>query len=140
MQIMTYDEHGPWGDIGPVSSLPWFKRCLDYALTVMPAHKISIGLPAYGYDWTRAKSGDTIALKDVPALLARTGATPQWDAASSSPWFTYKDSHNVQHTVWYENAQSLKLKVAYAKSKGVGVSVWALGLEDSTFWSDAVWK
>ncbi|MEJ0047804.1 MAG: glycosyl hydrolase family 18 protein [Rhodospirillales bacterium] len=63
---------------------------LAYAESVVPKAKISLGFPAYGYDWNlTAGGGDTIAWNQVPALIKRTGAVPQWDDATSSPWFTY---------------------------------------------------
>ena len=130
MQIMTYDEHGPWGRPGPVSSIGWFTRCLDYALSVMPRERISIGLPAYGYDWNlRTKKGVTRKWKDIPALIAASKAVPKWDNATASPWFTYVDRRRQKHVVWYENVDSIQAKVRVAKARGVGVSVWAMGLE-----------
>jgi spore germination protein YaaH len=37
--------------------------------------------------------------------------------------------------VWYENAQSISLKATLAASDSVAsVSVWALGLEDPSYW------
>ena len=73
--------------------------------------------------------------KDIPALIASTGASPQWDAESSSPFFNYQASDGSSHVVWYEDAKSIPLKSALAASyKLAGVSVFALGYEDSSFW------
>ena len=40
--------------------------------------------------------------------------------------------------VWYENAASVQLKANAARAAGVGVSMWAMGEEDASFW-DAVY-
>ena len=73
--------------------------------------------------------------KKIPALIAKAGAVPQWDAASSSPYFSYAADNGTSHVVWYENAESIPLKSTLAVSYNLaGVSVFALGFEDQTFW------
>jgi spore germination protein len=136
LQVMTYDENGPWGPPGPVAGLDWTTACLTYAESVAPASRISLGLPAYGYDWNLTSGGGgTVNWNQIPALLKKTGATAQWDAATSSPWFSYTASNGASHVVWYENARSVALKSGLAAAKSAAsVSVWALGLENPAFW------
>jgi spore germination protein len=138
-QLMTYDENGPWGPAGPVAGLDWVEACVKFTVSVAPAGKMSLGLPAYGYDWNlTAGTGKQIRWKDIPALIAATGATPQWDTASSSPFFSYQGEGGANHTVWYEDSTSIPLKSALVVSNNLGgVSVFALGFEDQSFW-DAV--
>jgi len=136
LQVMTYDENGPWGAPGPVAGLDWVTQCIDYTKTVVPLAKISMGMPAYGYDWNTTKStGVTINYNAVPALIAATGATVQWDTPSSSPWFTYNAANGDSHTVWYENPQSITAKAQFAALTGVqSVSEWALGEDNAGYW------
>jgi spore germination protein YaaH len=136
LQVMTYDENGPWGPPGPVAGLDWVTACLAYSQTVVPAAKISLGMPAYGYDWdTTQGTGVQVSYKAIPALLRATGAKAQWNAATSSPWFTYQASNGDAHTVWYENARSIQIKAALASAKNVAsVSVYALGFDNAAFW------
>jgi spore germination protein YaaH len=137
LQVMTYDENGPWGAPGPVAGLDWVTACLTYSKSVVPLTRISLGMPAYGYDWNlTAGTGTTVNWNQIPALLTKTGATPQWNAATASPWFSYTASNGASHVVWYENAQSIQLKASLAASSNVAsVSVWALGLDDPTYWA-----
>jgi len=102
----------------------------------VPAAKLSLGLPAYGYDWNlTAGTGDSIDWKDVPALIAGTHATPAWDAKSSSPYFHYTATDGAKHVVWYENARSIALKSGLVRSRNLmGVSVWVLGADNADFW------
>ena len=136
-QVMTYDETVPGGAPGPVAGADWMKACLQYAASQIPADKVLMALPAYGYDYdVTAGTGTSVAWKDVPALLSSTGATPQWDSASSSPFIDYTDQNGDSHQVWYEDTQSIQQKSGYAVTLGLeGVSMWALGLEDASFWS-----
>lgn len=136
IQVMTYDENGPWSAPGPVAGLDWVTACLNYALSAVPAARISLGMPAYGYDWNlAAHTGVQVGWKAVPALLAATGAQPQWDAPTSSPWFGYTATDGAAHVVWYENARSTALKAQLAaKANVASVSVWVLGLDDRAYW------
>lgn len=91
LQVMTYDQHGPWGLPGPVAGLNWVESCIVYAASVVAPSKLSLGIPAYGYDWNlTAKTGVQVFWKDIPALIAKSGAKSQWDSASSSPFFNYQ--------------------------------------------------
>jgi len=136
LQVMTYDENGPWGPPGPVSGLDWMTQCLAYAQSVLPPGKVNLGFPAYGYDWNLTTgSGVTVSWTEAAARLAKTGATPKWDDATSSPWFRYKAADGSAHEVWYENARSITLKAELAAQKqAAGISVWALGLDSPSLW------
>jgi spore germination protein len=135
MQVMTYDENGPWGSIGPVAGLDWVTQCIAYTVSVVPKHKISQGLNAYGYDWTSPNVGVSISYKDFPALIAQVKAVPVFDTTTSSMHFSY-ELNGKAHTVWYDNNQTVYLKVKEAVHAGVqGVSMWSIGQEDITFWN-----
>jgi len=135
--VMTYDENVPGGTPGPVAGSDWMRACLKYAATQIPADKILLGLPAYGYDYdTTAGTGTAVAWKDIPPLLSSTVATAQWDTTTNSPFFDYTDFGGDTHEVWYEDTKSIQLKSGYALSLNLkGVSMWALGDEDASFWT-----
>ena len=136
LQLMTYDEHGPWGEPGPVAGLDWVEPCARFAASVVKSSKVSLGIQAYGYDWdTTHRKGVQVHWNQIPSLIASTGATPQWDTASSSPFFTYRSSDGSSHVVWYEDKTSIPLKSALAKTYHLaGISMFALGYEDKSFW------
>lgn len=136
VQVMTYDQNGPWDVDGPVAGLNWVKLCINYAVSAIPKSKVSMGVPAYGYDYDLTDGGGAqIDWSNIPALIASTKATPQWDTASSSPKFYYS-VNGRDHVVWYENPRSIKLKAQYAAASGVAsTSTWSLGQEDQSFWS-----
>lgn len=142
MQIMTYDESGPgWSAPGPVSGLDWMGTCLAYAISLVPPSKILLGLPAYAADWDLTAStpsktvGTSVSWKDVPAILAGPSAVKHWDATSSTPYADYTSSDGHRHEVWFDDAASITPKAALAGKYGLGgVSMWALGQEDASFW------
>ncbi|AEI42282.1 glycosyl hydrolase family 18 protein [Paenibacillus mucilaginosus] len=137
IQIMTYDQNGPWGAPGPVAGLPWVDSVLKYAVTQIPSSKIMMGLPAYGYDWnTTTNTGHkAVAWKNVPALLTNNAASVKWDSVQQSPYATYTAADGTSHTIWYENADSIQAKTRLAGTYNLaGVSMWCLRLEDESFW------
>jgi spore germination protein YaaH len=146
LQLMTYDEHGPWSEPGPVSGADWVEDCVAYAVSVVDPAKLLIGLPAYGYDWDLTDSDPasgtysvtSFSWTDVPDLLARPGAIERWDAASESPHVTYIERGHW-HEAWFENAASLRAKTALIAGYGLaGFSMWSLGQEDAAFWEQAL--
>jgi len=143
LQLMTYDQHGPWSEPGPVSGADWVDSCVAYAASLVDPAKLLIGLPAYGYDWdltdsdpaSWAYSATSFSWSGVPDLLAKPGTVEHWDAASRSPYVTYTERGH-RHEAWFENAVSLRAKTALIAKYGLGgLSMWSLGQEDESFWS-----
>ena len=67
LRIMTYDYSvAKAGPIGPIS---WTEKTLQYAISIMPASKVFIGLPGYGRDWITGVTG-TCPTTAPPGLKA----------------------------------------------------------------------
>lgn len=132
--IMTYDEHYPGGSPGPIASISWVNSVLNYSLTVIPKEKILLGLAAYGYDWY-SNSTKAYSVTGCYSLASTYNVLVNWDDVSKSPYFYYKDSSSISHTVWFENAQSILYKLDLVNQKGIaGIGIWRLGLENSDYW------
>ena len=139
LQLMTYDEHGPWSDPGAVSGVDWVDSVLKYSTGLVSPAKLLIGLPAYGYDWSSDSSSSDISWTDFPSLLTKEGVSTHWEDSTQSPWLTYTEK-DLTHTVWYENVESIQAKSALVEKYQLGGwSMWALGKEDQSFW-DAINK
>ena len=137
IQDMTYAQHVPSGAPGPIAGSDWMQASLQFAVSQIPPSKLLLGLPAYAGDWNlTANTGAEIALNGVPALLASTGATVQWDATTNSAHFSYTSTDGSSHEVWYDTPQGLQIKAHFAKTMQLaGVSMWVLGSEDVSFWT-----
>ncbi len=140
LQLMTYDEHIPGsGAPGPVSGSDWVAACIQYAITVVAPSKLLLGLPAYGYDWEQRANGAWVAgnsnyLGIIPWTQKPT-QTASWDAVSSSPYVDYIGSGGSKHEAWFENSQSIQVKVALVKRYHLaGISMWQMGDENLSFW------
>ncbi len=134
VRIMAYDQHYPGGPPGPVASIVWVERVLDYAITKIPRGKIILGIPSFGYDWPVAGGrAASVVHDDVAGLSLAHNAPVRWDEAAQSPFFRY-DAGAGEHLVWFENNRSLQAKVELAKKFRIGgVAIWRLGREDKDF-------
>lgn len=132
--LMTYDEHVPGGQPGPVASYGWVDRVVRYAVTAFPRQKIVLGIPAYGYVWS-SRGDRAVNYGQVASLIKRNGVSPVWDHRAQVPYFQYSQA-GYTHRVWYENNRSAALKASLVKTHGLrGVAVWRLGNEDPALWA-----
>lgn len=148
--IMGYDFYGSWSTTsGPSAPLFGGSYNVDntmrtqYAgvLTTTP-QKMILGTPWYGNQWdtsTSAAYSSVIAFTQsvtyANAAVAVGTYGQQWDTSSRTPWYRWQDS--TWNQVWFDDAESLGLKYARAKTYGLGgVGMWALGYQGST---SALW-
>ena len=129
--LMTYEWGYTYGPAMAVAPINMVRRVLDYATEVIPAGKILMGVPNYGYDWTLPFVQGTAArsLTNVEAvtLAGQEGAAIRFDEAAQSPFFRYRDGDGKLHEVWFEDARSLRAKYALVNEYGLaGVSFWNL--------------
>ena len=128
--LMTYEWGYTYGPPMAVAPLPNVRRVLEYALTEIPAEKIFLGIPNYGYDWkipyergiTKAVTMGNIG---AAQLAVSTGSEIIFDNYSQSPYFYYTDIFGEEHVVWFEDVRSLREKFLLAEEKGIrGCGYW----------------
>ena len=135
VRLMGYDYHWASSAPGPVAPVDWLRGVLRYAKTQIPAEKIVLGIPLYGYDWTGGH-GTGVSWLQALRLSREYHAAPRYDTRAQAPWFTYTDSAGRKHTVWFENAASSRAKFAVAQGAGIGgVYLWMFGYEDTGTWA-----
>ncbi len=131
--LMTYEWGYTYGPPLPVAPLNRVREVVDYALTEIPADKINLGIPNYGYDWTLpyiAGESRAQSLSNVAAVeLARARyAAIDFDRTAQSPYFRYfvrVDGEPVEHIVHFEDARSIDAKLRLIAEKALrGGSVW----------------
>jgi chitinase len=142
--IMNYDYAGPWsGKTGFLAPLFPASTGLEQAASIqrsisnykaagIPARKLLMGVPFYGYGWTgvdRLNNGlfqtGRAMRGDRPYHLIRSLALSSQvfrDQRSQAPWL-----FNGQDFWTYEDPTSIKYKVSYAARQGIGgVMIWEL--------------
>ena len=158
LRIMTYDYSV--AKPGPMGPLSWTDKTVQYAISVMPASKVYLGLPGYGRDWITSVNGKcptsappgliggakaaTFKMNYAAAKAAIDGATPVYNEKFGEATYNYTQIYNglsatgaatsctVNRTVWYQNAQSFADRMALvAKYRLGGAAMWTLGMEDA---------
>ena len=129
--LMTYEWGYTYGPPMAVAPLDRVRQVLDYAVSVIPAGKILLGIPNYGYDWTLPfRQGSAARVLTNPGavrLAAQARAAIEYDARAQSPYYRYRDSEGRQHEVWFEDARSLRAKFGLVEEYGLGgISIWNL--------------
>ena len=157
LRIMTYDYSV--AKVGPIGPITWTERTVQYAVTVMPASKVYVGIPGYGRDWVTAVSGvcpanvasvikggakaATFVMRDAQNLAASYGVTPTFDEKFGEMTFSYQKVYNgttagglatsctASRTAWYQDAKSYALRAELVnKYRLGGLAAWTIGMEE----------
>ncbi|MCY9160635.1 glycosyl hydrolase family 18 protein [Bacillus atrophaeus] len=137
VQVMTYDEHGIWGEPGSVASTNWIKSSLQFAVKKIKPNKVVMGIPSYWNDWdlTDQTNSTVKQWSEINTLKKKLKAKPAYNKKTGSMTFSYVDKNKHKHVVWYENEKTIQTKSHLVKQyKIAGVSVYALAHESASFW------
>lgn len=129
--LMTYEWGYTFGPPRAVAPINEVRKVVEYALTRIPAEKINLGIPNYGYDWplpyergvTKAR---TISNTEAIEIAIANNAVIQFDEIAMSPYFTYV-ADGISHEVWFEDVRSLREKFSLIEQYNLrGPVYWQL--------------
>ena len=157
LRIMTYDYST--SRPGPIGPIEWTEKTVKYAISIMPASKVYLGLPGYGKDLVtkvegvcpanvakaitpKARAG-TFLMRDAANIAATYGAVPIYNEKFSEVTFSYEREYTGQtssglsttctasRTAWHQNAQSFSERAKLvAKHQLGGAAQWVIGQEE----------
>jgi len=156
--VMAYDFHRRSSpQAGPVAPLfgggeLWdgdINEHLRTFLSYVPANKLLLGIPFYGYEWQTTSrdsqshvfpdTGTTASIARVKELLQRKEelqVIEHWNEDALSPYLSYVEDGEI-YVVYYENSRSISYKLDYVNQLDLaGIAIWALGYEgaDRELW------
>ena len=147
VNLMAYDFYVPGQEPATGNSAPLFTSPADpgqvsadksvqaFEQAGVPAAKIVLGMPFYGYAWSGVPAsnhglfqpGKPAPEPEVPYIIIERlmlghGFRRYWDSASSVPYLYDRKQHTF---VSYEDAESVAAKCQYVQSRGLaGVMFW----------------
>lgn len=146
--LYGYKEGKYWYDVS---------TAVEDFLHYMPADKLILGVPWYGYNYTvstpRVKANTaavwggrgfaqtyTLVQENVSADTPGVSEYASgWDDAGKVGWKAYYDENiGAWRMVFIDDVKSFGIKIDFAKQKGLGgVGMWALGFDDGKddFWA-----
>ncbi|UAK26070.1 glycosyltransferase [Sphingomonas nostoxanthinifaciens] len=136
--LMTYDEHYPGGDPGPIASQPWFVEKLRRTVAEVGREKSIIGIANYAYDWPDGKTdADTMTDEEAWLIAHDNNVVTRFDKASGNATFDYHDDDGTLRHVWLLDAASAWNQMRAVKAAGAfGTALWRMGGEDPGIWDD----
>jgi spore germination protein YaaH len=165
VRIMAYDQAGDDAQLvnqnksvgttyKPVADIEWIKKVVSYALWDIPAKKIVLGVPTYGYKYEVITQPDSSVVKYsrigsmnfkyADELAKNLNIIPDRNSAGELS-FSYATSTGMQgeqlggmkrYLVWYSDAGAIADKIRIAKLyKLGGVAVFKIdGANDPKIW------
>jgi 5-hydroxyisourate hydrolase-like protein (transthyretin family) len=158
LRIMTYDYSV--ANPGPIGPISWTENTVKYAVSIMPASKVFVGLAGYGRDWvtnvvgvcpadvagtvkTTAKAA-TFLMSNAANLSSGYGATITYNDAFQEATFTYQKTYNgntatglatscvATREAWYQDARAYQARAQLvSKYRLGGLVAWTIGFEDA---------
>jgi chitinase len=147
VNLMAYDYYEPGSDKIAANHAPLYtdpsdpkgisadRSVREFERVGVPRRKIVLGVPFYGHVWGNVapaehglfQEGSPVpnafaSYKNIVANMLGQGYTRYWDAPASVP---YLYNEEKKQFVSYEDTESLALKCAYVRRKGLGgVMFW----------------
>ncbi len=138
VMLMTYDWGYPSGAPMAIAPVNKVRAVLDYALSLMDSHKVLLGIPLYGDDWTLPQSPlrPATVLENQQLFLqaVEQQAEITIDPVSVAPSYTYHGE--TRRVVWFNDALSILAKNELVREYNMrGFFYWELSYNFPQNWT-----
>jgi peptidoglycan-N-acetylglucosamine deacetylase len=130
--LTAYDQHDPSTDPGPIASLAWVSQAVKDTLKLVPADKLMLGIPSFGYVWPQRGASpidaEEITAKQGAELVNILGSPLRYDPVSGERHGTMADGGEA----WFVDGQGTRARAAIARENNLkGVALWRIGAEEN---------
>lgn len=120
-KIMCYDHAWSTSPPGPIAPTDWVEKVMTFAKTLVPAHKLDMGVAAYGYDWTVKPTAST--------------TWDGWKAMDKDATYCPLSGERINGDRYFSGAKAFEEKKKLAQKLGIrGLALWYFGSEDPAVW------
>jgi len=135
ISLMTYDDPN---STGPIASLSFINKVLNYVENKIPPEKLSLGIPLYNWGW-RVNPLKKISYDGTYAGLlyikSNFNHKINFDESIGESCLTYY-YRNKKYEVWFQDKKSFEKRLEIISKNGFrGFSAWVLGIEDPAIWT-----
>ncbi len=133
--VMTYDWTNRNEPPGPVAPISWVSDVIAHALTHTDAGKIGVGLPFYGYSWTRGRPpAHATTWEAAERMVSQFGLEPVREADSQELMIELDVQGLPRQNVTVSDAETLRSRLLALPEDIGGVAIWGVGGEDPGNW------
>ena len=135
-RTMVYDQFCPPSQfVGPTSTAPWGRENMQTLQTMVPRHKLVMGLPTYSVDWNMNEPTKSRQVNDAAFIADKEKLSPIgrgwvffWDVGL----IRYTDENGHAHLLYVTDARSTRSQLETVSGLDLaGVCFWVLnGAED----------
>ncbi len=129
--LMTYEWGYTYSEPRAVAPINEVRRVAEYAKSVIPASRLLLGIPNYGYSWRlpwrSGEAAETIGNTEALEIAIRRGVPIEFDTAAETPWFIEPRAPGDSREIWFEDARSIQAKLLLMAELNLrGIGVWQI--------------
>ncbi len=135
--LMSYDQHNPESNPGPVSEQKWIEATVAKTIAKGIAPKrLILCIAGYGYDWPKGGRGKDLTYEEALTTAQESEGKIVFDNDSYNLHYSYYDENDSQHEVHFTDAATNFNTLRFAAENDLsGVALWRLGSEDKRLWT-----
>jgi cellulose synthase/poly-beta-1,6-N-acetylglucosamine synthase-like glycosyltransferase/peptidoglycan/xylan/chitin deacetylase (PgdA/CDA1 family) len=134
--LMAYDQHDESDPPGSIAGQSWYENTLDKRMRVLSPDSTIIAIASYAYDWQNGGPAYDLGFQDAVIAARDSGATIDFDDATNNPHFSYNETDNTRHDVWFLDGVTGYNEIHAADPyRPAGYALWRLGPEDPSILS-----
>lgn len=136
--VMAYDEHWASSRPGPIASLDWCGKIVNYAKSTIPEEKLIMGIPFYGRTWVENSPQGAWIFETLNKKMIENNVK-KIIYEDEIPTVEYNQTVKVKG--YFNDVYSLvNLCRLYENQKIENIGFWRIGQEDYDFWDWLILK